>query len=158
MLPAGALKIQPMKIIAFDLGRHMGWAHNASDRLEYGHWDIEGERPVRLRMIMGEVKFALRFYRFDLVVYETPFARGLHATRSLWGTAGVIEAIATQMGVPVVDVSVATIKKFATGDGHAPKNMMVWAAKGFGYVGDNEHEADAVCLLRYAEENVEKVA
>ena len=30
----------------------------------------------------------------DLIIYERPFARGQHATRSLWGIAGIIDAMA----------------------------------------------------------------
>ena len=37
------------------------------------------------------------------------------------------------------------------------KEDMIAAAKKFGYKGKNEHEADAVCLLRYAEANFERV-
>jgi Holliday junction resolvasome RuvABC endonuclease subunit len=93
----------------------------------------------------------------DLVVYETPFARGRDATRCGWGSAGVIEAAASLAGLPVIDVAVATIKKFATRDGRASKDMMVRAAQRLGYQGSNEHEADAFWLLKYTEENAEKV-
>jgi Holliday junction resolvasome RuvABC endonuclease subunit len=93
----------------------------------------------------------------DAVVYETPFCRGRDATRSSWGSAGVIEAAASLAGLPVVDVAVSTIKKFATGFGNAPKTSMMVAAHSLGYRGINEHEADAWCLMRYAEKNLERV-
>jgi Holliday junction resolvasome RuvABC endonuclease subunit len=92
----------------------------------------------------------------DLVVYETPFARGRDATRCGWGSAGVIEAAASLAGLPVLDISVATIKKFATGSGNAPKSEMIAAAQRLGYDGANEHIADAWCLLKYAEQNAER--
>ncbi len=56
----------------------------------------------------------------------------------------------------MTDVAVSTIKKFATGSGKGCKEDMIAAAKEFGYKGDNEHEADAVCLLKYAEANLER--
>jgi Holliday junction resolvasome RuvABC endonuclease subunit len=92
---------------------------------------------------------------FDVVVYETPFARGRDATRSMWGIAGILEACANRANIAVVDVAVPTIKKFATGHGHAAKNDMIAAAKKFGYLGFNDNEADAICLLKYAEANLE---
>jgi len=96
--------------------------------------------------------------RAEAVVFETPFARGRAPTRSLWGMAGVLEACVSEANLPVVDVSVATIKLFATGSGNAPKNKMVAAARRLGYLGKNDNEADAFCLLKYAEANLEKVA
>ena len=148
-----------MRIIAFDLGKNMAWAHNVLDGLTAHHYTFEGDRPCRfgkiqpwLHTCIGECPVKL-----DAVIYETPFARGRDATRSLWGIAALIEAEASRCGVPVVDAAVPTIKKFATGSGRASKEEMIAAAKKFGYKGDNEHEADAVCLLKYAEANLERV-
>ena len=155
-----------MKIIAFDLGKNMAWASNWSGK------SIRKETTINTHsfLLKGDVRahrlHSLLSYLLcnhadlpghDIVVYETPFARGRDATRSLWGIAGIIEACATNAGLPVVDVAVPTIKKFATGHGKASKDQMIIAAQRMGYVGTNEHEADAVCLLRYAEANLERV-
>lgn len=144
-----------MKIIAFDLGANMAWASNRK-KLIWGSAVYGGTRAQRLAMIQRLIPALLK--DVDVVVYETPFARGRDATRSLWGIAGIIEACAENAGSAVLDVAVPTIKKFATGHGHAAKNEMIAAAQKFGYRGLNEHEADAVCLLKYAEANLEKVA
>lgn len=149
-----------MKIIAFDLGRNMAWAHNVDlVQVFAAHNSFEGERAHRQGRILELLPLIFRDTPrpFDAVVYETPFARGRDATRSLWGIAGLIEACATNAGLPVVDVAVPTIKKFATGHGKACKEDMIAAAQRMGYKGSNEHEADAVCLLRYAEANLERV-
>lgn len=150
--------------IAFDLGKNFGFAFRlgplaAGSLIHAGHFEFEGARAARqgelltyLTNLLEEAKANL-----DIVVYETPFARGRDATRCGWGQAGIIEAVATSAGLPVLDVAVSTIKKFATADGHAPKTAMIDAARKMGYTGKNEHEADAVCLLRYAEENCERV-
>ena len=147
-----------MKIIAFDLGRQFAWANNLRGRCNTHNLTLAGlERAHRLqdllRYLLAQQKFLAKF---DVVVYETPFARGRDATRSLWGIAGIIEACATNANLPVVDVAVPTIKKFATGHGKASKVDMIAAAQRMGYKGNNEHEADAVCLLRYAEANLER--
>jgi Holliday junction resolvasome RuvABC endonuclease subunit len=91
----------------------------------------------------------------DAVVYERPFARGRDATRSLWGLAGIIEAAATRAGMAVLDVENQTLKKFATGNRKASKEQMIEAAQLMGYTGNNEHEADAWCLLQYATDRVQ---
>lgn len=148
-----------MKIIAFDLGATFALAHNAKPGvLTVSHIERSAGmiREHWLACIMGnlEIYFQARG-KFDLAIYERPFARGQAATRALWGQAGVVEAVATRHGLPVLDMPPSTIKKFATGHGHASKQDMMAAAKQFGYKSDNEHEADAVCLLKYAEKNVE---
>lgn len=145
-----------MCIIAFDLGKNMAWAYNNGTKLTWGSALYPGERAARLAGIMRDLPNVIGNKKFDVLVYETPFARGRDATRSMWGIAGILEACATAGGMAVVDVAVPTIKKFATGDGHAPKDAMIVAAKRFGYKGSSEHEADAVCLLRYAEFNLER--
>lgn len=148
-----------MKIIAFDLGRIFAFAHNIDAQITTHHVFFEpAARPHRfaccyvwLYAHISELK------QLDAVVYETPFARGCDATRSLWGYACLIEAVASRCNLPVVDVAVPTIKKFATEHGKACKEDMIAAAKKFGYHGNNEHEADAVCLLEYAKANLERV-
>ncbi len=154
-----------MRIIAFDLGKSFAWAHNlgknpsAESKLLFG--DIRAHRLGFLNKFLTNLFLGYQIDSakpgFDIAVYETPFARGRDATRSLWGYAALVEACATNAGLPVVDVAVPTIKKFATGHGKASKDQMIIAAKRMGYKGKNEHEADAVCLLRYAEANLERV-
>lgn len=161
-----------MKIAAFDLGRNLGWATNLRRRRRWGHFLFSEIRAHRLgefaRLLSGELLEIVGgdlceafphnlLASVDVVVFETPFTRGRAATRSLWGMAGVLEACASTVSKPVVDVSVATIKKFAAGNGHAPKNEMIFAARKLGYRGGNDNEADAYCLLKYAEANLERV-
>jgi Holliday junction resolvasome RuvABC endonuclease subunit len=149
-----------MKIIAFDLGKNFAWASNwdLGPGLNHGCTSFgDIPRAHRQGKLLTFLTDLLRNLDCDIVIYETPFARGRDATRSLWGIAGIIEAVATNAGLPVVDAAVPTIKKFATGYGKASKEQMIDAAHKFGYKGSNEHEADAVCLLRYAEANLEKV-
>jgi Holliday junction resolvasome RuvABC endonuclease subunit len=144
-----------MKIVAFDLGSTMGWAANFKP-VGSGYRTFTGSRVERLLAIQ---QWLLKFQwtRADIVVYETPLVRGQGATRMLWGIAALLEAAATGATLPILDVAVPTIKKFATGSGNAPKDaMLVAAAKKFGYTGADEHEADAICLLHYAITNLER--
>lgn len=149
-----------MKIIAFDLGRHFAWAWRyqmSPYGIAAGTIELNGIRSHRMGQLMRLLPPILG-HGFDLAAYETPFARGRDATRSLWGIAGIIEACATNENVACLDVATPTIKKFAAGHGKASKDEMIAAAQEkFGYHGTNEHEADAVCLLAYAEANAERV-
>ncbi len=138
-----------MKIIAFDLGSNMAAAYrdwSGAIVTEYQH--MRGTRIERARATRLWLDLVLGLERFDAIVYERPFARGQDATRSLWGIAGLIEAASA---VPVLDYSPSEIKKWATGKGSAEKEDMIRFAQAAGYEGENEHEADAYNLLRFAE-------
>lgn len=164
-----------MKIVTLDLGSTMALAHNVfDDFIVTDHKTFDGVRAHRAGAILhwltkrfGEIKKSAGNDAV-LVVYERPFARGFDATRSGWGLAGLVEAAATNHGWAVTDQTPQSIKKFAIG-GRARTKMtraertkaasdekleMLAAAQRMGYVGENEHEADAVCLLRYAEVHV----
>lgn len=150
-----------MKIIALDLGSHMALVHNGMDIPIVDSYHFEGPRAHRMGATLRwlhkrftQIKVACSI---DLVVYERPFGRGMDATRCSWGIAGLIEAAATNNGWPVTDMDPQTIKKFATGKGRAEKEVMIAAARKMGYTGWDEHEADAYCLLKYAEGDTYKV-
>lgn len=144
-----------MNITAFDLGANMAVAQYRYGRFAAYHEVFKGKRPRRagdtLKWVAGSCTGA------DLVIYERPFARGADATRCLWGIAGLIEACAHNAGAAVLDASPSEIKNWATGQGSGSKANMMDAAKNLGYSGDNEHEADAWCLLHYAIATCEKV-
>lgn len=144
-----------MKIIALDLGANMALAHNGMGVPIAETRTFKGTRAHRAHAtVMWLQKRFLEISDecdIDLVVYERPFTRGMDATRSLWGVAGLVEATATFRGWPVTDATPGDIKKWATGKGDASKDDMLAAAQRLGYVGGNEHEADAYCLLKFAE-------
>ena len=145
-----------MKIIAFDLGSTLAWASNLKGHA-WGSITLEGVRAHRLGKLLTFLQKQTWMKKADIVLYECPFTRGLAASRSLWGTAGVLEAVSSEMGLPVVDANLREIKKFATGDGNAAKDKMIVAAKGWGYIGNDDNEADAVCILHYGAKFLERV-
>jgi Holliday junction resolvasome RuvABC endonuclease subunit len=142
-----------MKIGALDLGTTWAFADNRAGTVVI-HEVLQGKRPQKL----AEFTRAMQglFEGLDVVVYERPFARGQAATRLLWAIAGIIEAAAHDQGVAVLDMTPGEIKEWSTGFGRADKPAMMQAAFLLGYEGDNEHEADAWCLLRFAEATLSK--
>lgn len=146
-----------MKVLALDIGRIIGYAWNGPGVIVSGHWVLGPEGPLawpeRAGTLLRKLTDLVINVGPDVVVFEMPFVRGKHATRNLLGLAGIIAAVAHTECVTVTDVDVSSIKKFACGFGNASKDDMILAAQGLGYVGDNEHEADAYCLLRYFEKH-----
>jgi Holliday junction resolvasome RuvABC endonuclease subunit len=53
-------------------------------------------------------------------------------------------------GVPYQGVPVGTIKKFLTGQGNAPKQAMIDAARSRGFSPVDDNEADAIAILLWA--------
>lgn len=148
-----------MKIIALDIGSNMAMAHNLRGVPSVLSCEFKGDRPTRAAETQVWLERRLQvLVAADVVVYERPFNRGRDATRCSWGLAGIIEACATRAGMAVLDVENGTVKRFALGKRDirgATKQDMIAAAQLMGYTGDNEHEADAWCLLQYAMEKVQ---
>ena len=85
-----------------------------------------------------------------LIAYERPFHRGAAPTAMGFGLAGVLESHFSTNNI--VDYTVSTIKKFATGSGTADKDSMMLAAELAGASPKNDHEADAFFVAKMAEE------
>ncbi len=150
-----------MKILALDLGATTGWAIVEHGKvLNWGEQYFPGDRAHRLRAFR-EWLLGLLTWDLDTVIYERPFCRGLHATRSLWGMAGIVEEVVVDCAA-CLDVVPSTIKKWATGNGRASKEEMTGVAyatvtvdRHMDDVSLRDNEADAIILGLYAAENIE---
>lgn len=148
-----------MIIAAFDLGTTWAYASNFWDHPEPVHHGVLGGKDAKRPEKLAHFTLALQAILVrdhDVLVYERPFARGQAATRLLWGMAGILEAAAHTYETAVLDITPSEIKKWSTGSGKADKDAMIVAAKRLGYDGDNEHEADAYCLLKFSEATLTK--
>jgi len=155
-----------MKILALDLGSTTGWAMIKEGKVfQYGERTFKGDRAIRFEAMRKWLKSMTAHDHPELIIFERPFCRGMHATRSLWGMAAVAEGVAVWRGIPSLDIVPCTLKKWATGNGRASKALMIEAASDMLYPGAvafdlglrdlGEHEADAIILGLYAHEHVE---
>lgn len=160
MLDRGALP--KVKLVTFDLGSTWAVAYACYPEAPVvKHKTLTGNREAKLLQFLLDLQelfteLSARDLLPDTMIYERPFARGQAATRMLWGMAGVLEAVATSFGMGCLDIPPASIKEWTAGKGDATKAEMIDAAQTLGYVGSNEHEADAYALLCYAEHKVFK--
>lgn len=145
-----------MDILALDLGTKTGIARKFG--LEWHAQSLalngqtRGERVVQLVDYLDRRSWT----QDTLVAYERPFTRGLAATRSLWGMAGVIEWWAAKYGLTCVDIVPSQVKKWATGSGIAKKPDMMAAVARLGFPNVDEHAADALLLGLFVAANMEK--
>lgn len=90
----------------------------------------------------------------DVVVlegYSMGTARQASHAHALGELGGVLRHTMWRNQQPFVDVPPASLKKFATGRGNAPKELMlVEAVKRLGYDGSSNDEADALWLRAMA--------
>lgn len=167
-----------MNIIHFDIGSNMAFAHNGCEGVVVvEHFTAVGSRQHRaaqtLRWLARRAKEMKEAgIKLDVVHYDRPFTRGYDASRCLWGIAGIVEAVFGADTV-LLDSTPQSVKSFALEKlGRKPtrsktkmkkadreaaakqeKLWMIEAAQVMGYSGDNEHEADAYCGLKYAEQH-----
>ena len=142
-----------MKIFAIDLGTKTGWALSGGGS---GVWNLaprrhesQGMRWIKFRQSLNDA-----LQNLDMVAYEEVARHlGTYAAHIYGGFLAILQEMCEERKIDFVGVPVGTIKKFATGKGNASKEMMIWAAcdivKHPGITDDNE--ADAICLLAYAE-------
>lgn len=141
-------------VLALDLATQTGWAiaHDGVlidvGTLDLGRDLSQGERLCKL---WG---WLISRLDTDLVVCEQPHLRG-GGSFYLAGLAAVVILWGEVHGVAYAGVHTATLKKHATGNGRAEKPAMVAAAaKRWGIEPGSDDEADALCLLAWALEEV----
>jgi Holliday junction resolvasome RuvABC endonuclease subunit len=150
-----AMTRRPRTIFALDLGATTGWAVLVDGEYRAGgSKKFDGSRLDRLRRFQAWLNTFVEGWEPDAVVYERPFCRGLGATRSLWGMAGVTEAVASSSAA-VLDVNLQTIKKWAGAKGRMSKDVTTEKCRSLGVEPRDDNHADAVCLAFYAAETME---
>jgi len=144
------------KILALDVATHCGWAINVDTNNNiYGVWDLTPRRDesggMRLIRFRAKLLETIKSEGVDMVVFERPGGRHVGAVIVQSELQGQVKVVCEDLEVPYRGYSSQEIKKFATGKGNANKEMMKKAARErFGYTGDNDNEADAICLLELA--------
>lgn len=148
-----------MSWLALDLGGTFGYAIHDGEYLYYGSDvltdknDGTGRSYLPAYRLKQWLEYAIHRYGFDHVAYEDTFARGLAKFR-LDSMAAAVGLFAIEHGLTWSRVSVPTLKKYSTGNGHCGKIQMVEAAQSFFPCLENTEltfdEADALCVLAWA--------
>jgi Holliday junction resolvasome RuvABC endonuclease subunit len=135
-------------VLAIDPAEKTGWA--CSDGT-YGLWDFKLKRDENFAMKL--IKFKKEFVA-KIQVFESVSGRMSAAIMSHSKFVGVMEVWCTENNIPYKGYHAKEIKKHATGNGNANKNLMVKTAiKKYGYRGSDDNVADAICLLNLAKDD-----
>lgn len=133
-----------MNILALDLGRLTGWALSAGESVPViaGTWELESEKGMRyarkLRMdrrldprvmaLLNNLGGVHRQARLGWIFFEDVKFANSQAQAHLWASfRGAIWAFAHLNGIECDCLNTASLKKFATGNGHADKPAMMAA-------------------------------
>lgn len=159
-----------MNILSLDAANKTGYAWFDGKRIGYGAWDLPAmaakdfsRTATRLTVLHAKIVELHGRTPFDLIVYE---ASGFGASNNPHTAAmhdrmrGVIEYTADTLGVPHAAVGITTIKKWATGNGHAKKPQMIQACETFFKITlaqDQDNEADSLLLLEFAKQHAAKL-
>jgi hypothetical protein len=144
-------------ILALDLGTTTGWAMRTRNDII-----LSGVRRFRPSRFEGGGMRYLRFTGWldDVLSYvggldslffeEVRAHAGTNAAHIYGGFLGTLTAWCESHDVPYEGVPVATIKRHVTGKGNASKQAVTAAVQALGYRPEDDNEADAIALLRWA--------
>ena len=142
--PPGA-GASPVAVVGLDLSLRstgIAYADGAARRLRT--WRLRG--PERLAYVRAAVLEAAQWAELVMIESYAWTAPG-RSTISLGELGGVIRCSLWLAGLPFYEVTPASLKLFATGDGSAAKPAVVEAAqRHLGYGGQQHDEADALWL------------
>jgi Holliday junction resolvasome RuvABC endonuclease subunit len=144
-----------MRRLALDLGKHLGWCDN-DDKWTSGFVELleKGKTEESIYHAFYVLLLDLRDYNaYDQIVYEMPYTMNRNNDAViLYGLLGVLKLFAYEKDIQLMAVNPGTLKKEITGYGKADKADMIFMAEQ--YIDkpiESSDEADAVCLMAYAE-------
>jgi Holliday junction resolvasome RuvABC endonuclease subunit len=102
----------------------------------------------RIHWIAGSIARIVRVYDPQVAVVEdyAPHSVGILSTIRLAEVGGAVRMMLYELGLPYLNVRPNTLKRYATGNGNAPKERMILAASVGGASPRNHDEADAWLL------------
>ena len=147
----------PRCVLALDLGTTTGWAIRGYDGLittgtagfKPGRYDGGGMRYLRFTNWLTELD-RLSGPISAIWYEEVRRHAGTDAAHVYGGLMASLTSWGELRGIPYEGVPVGTIKRHATGQGNAPKQAMIEAARARGYRPADDNEADAIAILHWA--------
>lgn len=120
-------------------------------------WRLHMEQAgKRFWMLQSRLNEHIEIYKPDYIVKEEPilkrgkFGTSLQTARALLGYDAIVEMVCAQHGISVRDCKIQTARQMFTGDGRLRKNdkaRIIAEAERRGFVGVDEHQADALAVL-----------
>jgi hypothetical protein len=158
-----------MNILALDLGTKTGWALYSDRELTSGTWLLATEKELRQQRKENRDRCCdVRFSRLRELILKLPLLNYIYfedvqfltsqAQSQLWAGFRTVVTLMERgelslAPLKLVAVPVGTLKKFATGNGAAKKELMAAFLQdrvGRSPIGRDDNEIDALHLLNFA--------
>jgi Holliday junction resolvasome RuvABC endonuclease subunit len=143
-------------ILALDLGTKTGWAAGTEwptdivsgvENWSRGRFTGGGMRYLNFKHWLGKVH---DLFNVEEVYFEEVRRHmSTDAAHAYGGFMSHLTVWCEENEIPYQGVPVGTIKKDATGNGNASKDMMIAAAQSWGFKPKDDNEADALAILRW---------
>lgn len=145
-------------ILSLDVAEHTGYYHTSDD---YGvaYFPSNNSAPKKLGKDYDQhLAFAtwLRNFIKDnnikmIVAEDVNVGKHFMALRKLSEFRGILFLVCAEMNVPIITFNVSDIKKWATGNGNASKDLMIEYAQKRWHIDclNNDNVADAVHIYFY---------
>jgi Holliday junction resolvasome RuvABC endonuclease subunit len=147
-------------ILAYDIGRNLGWAMFAHGKVTSGVEKLPNKKSkaqnvgiasslaaaqqhIAAHMLIAATETGLRAVAYEQVRRHL----GTDAAHAYGAYMGIFALQCHQSGVPFVGYGVAHIKKLWTGKGNANKIDMIREARRRGFYVADDNEADALAVL-----------
>ena len=146
--------------VGIDPATSCGWAvigpegariASGAGKLERRRGDGAGMLYVRFERLFREL---LDSYAVTMVAYEQQANRFAGSAHVGLGIMAHLQRICEEKSVPYSGVAFSTVKKVATGNGNAKKNMMVIAAEAKWGAVSGDDEADALFIAETARQGL----
>lgn len=144
-------------VLFLDLATQLGWAEGEpGERAICGSLRLAPQGAKTGAVLSGFLDFLVprvQAFRPARIVYESPFSRGLDATRRAYALAGVTEMVGHRFGVRVLEANLNTIRKETLGfvpRGDGVKESVISHVKSLGYTPADDNDADALLGWLYA--------
>jgi len=150
-----AKKKQEMKtatttgLLAIDPATLLGWAVSYT---MYGTINFETKRDesagIKFMRWKARLVELIQLNNVKIIAFERPSGNKPAALMSHARFTLIIETVCIELGLEFRGYSASEIKKFATGNGNASKELMIKVAQEkLGYTGTDNNEADALWIL-----------
>jgi Holliday junction resolvasome RuvABC endonuclease subunit len=140
-----------MSTLALDLGSATGYATWKDDRITIGTKKLCHDKRasgVRALDFYRWLNQMIREHGINQVFFERVYAHSGTEAAHLYGYfMHTLAAVCEEHRIRCVGIPVTTIKKFATGNGHASKEDMMIFAKRCGFNPVDDNGADTLAIL-----------
>lgn len=136
-----------------DLATETGWCRCMGSPKNFmsGVWYLGEKKPMVERFLnLSDMLIDPKYNTFRRIVTEKCFSRGKNDAPVLYGLHAILKLYCHRHGIELIEIEPSKLKKWLTGKGNAPKQLMLETLYSkYRIVKHNHNEGDAIALMLY---------